>query len=567
VPIRVLAPDVVAGISAGEVIERPASVVKELVENALDAGAAGVRVDIEAGGMGLIRVADDGGGMAGAEAALAFRRHATSKLAALDDLGKLSTYGFRGEALAAIAAAADVEMLTRTKGSDEGTRISAVFGEESITGPAGCAKGTEIRVRNLFLRMPARLKFMRSPRAENAAILRVIEPYILARPRVRFVLTVDGEEKLNAIPSAEGSPRIRAVMGDAADCVLPFSSSSSGNSVRGFTEAPGKVHGRGRQWLVVNGRPVEDRGLRHALIASYSGQIPREAWPWAVVFVDVPPDRLDVNVHPAKSEVKFADQRQVYDLIAGAIREAFRTVHTAAPAAKPSSRAGTTPAMSEIPLPLESSEGSPRGGEAFVAQPSPRWSSPSTAGGAVEILGQFHETYIAARLNGNLVLVDQHAAHEKVIFSRLLTHSEGASQQLLIPLTIELSPAEAALAEEYRVELGKLGYEYDGLGGRTVALRGVPAGCGPSADAAAVLRGVLSDAGSGTGATDEPVRKLAASVACHSAVKAGDRLEPREMEALLLELLALEDPGSCPHGRPTMVTWDTGSLARLFKRP
>ena len=591
-PIILLSEEVVAGISAGEVIERPASVVKELLENAVDAGATRIRVEVEAGGMKLIRVTDNGRGIPPGEAALAFERHATSKLKKIDDLHTLDTFGFRGEALAAVAATAEVEMLSRVGSQPDGVRISGGEGRPMETSPAGCEKGTMISVRNLFRTVPARLKFMRTPRAENSAITRVVEPYILARPDIHLVLVVDGEEKINAPASPDPAVRSRSLFGTGGESMTVISHEKHGIKIRGFVQPPGMVHARGKLWLLVNGRPVEDRGLRGALIAAYGGQIPRDMFPDAVVQVDVPPGRLDVNVHPAKSEVRFADPYQVREALISALHSAFRSLpaNLQAPPGM-DSRNSSIPFQPPGSLPWqESPVATGETGEGYVAAmgsalwgqdpASPQnggksgdelpWNSPGRAGDSgITIFGQILRTYIVAHNSSGLFLVDQHAAHEKVIFERI-TRNKGksGSQQMLIPSTIELTPAESAEAEQYRTDLEALGFEFDALGGRTWAVRAIPSQTAACAEPGGIFRELLRETSSldAPPGSDASYRRFAAGVACKMAVKAGDFLDVREMEALLGELSSLKDPRSCPHGRPTMIEFTLDGLARMFKR-
>ena len=584
-PIRLLAEEVVAGISAGEVIERPASVVKELLENSVDAGATRIKIEVEAGGMKLIRVTDNGRGISAREGALAFERHATSKLSGLDDLESLETFGFRGEALAAIAATAEVEMLTRVDGQPAGTRISGGEGKPMETAPAGCEKGAIISVRNLFRTVPARLKFMRSPRAENAAITRAVEPYVLSRPDIHLILVVDGEEKINTPASSNPAVRSAPLFGSGGESLVPFNLEKGGIRVWGLAQPPGMVHGRGRAWILVNGRPVEDRGLRGALIASYGGQIPRNMFPDAVIQVDVPPGRLDVHVHPAKSEVRFADPYQVRDILVSALHAAFRSLPSGVVNGEPGLAAPYSHFLSSgthtwggsgmsVNAPSAAEPGtelpwSHQTGPVGITTTPGGGAAPKAGSNGISIIGQVIRTYIVAHDANGLFLIDQHAAHEKVIYERITrTRGKSGSQQMLIPATIDLAPAEAAEAEQYRTDLESLGFEFDALGGRTYAVRAIPSQTAACADPAVVFRDLLRETSSSDAppGSDDAYRRFAAGVACKMAVKAGDFLDTREMEALLGELYSVADPRSCPHGRPTMVEFSIDSLARMFKR-
>lgn len=556
--IRLLDQAAVAGISAGEVIERPASVAKELIENALDSGATRVRVDVQGGGLGLLRVADNGCGIPAQEALLAFSRHATSKLSSLDDLGRLTTFGFRGEALAAVAAAGDVELVTRCPGAVEGIRVSGEAGDPLTAAPAGAEQGTVISVRRLFRRMPARLKFLKSPSAEAAAVARVLEPYALTRSDVHFILTIDGEERLNVGP-ADSLERIRAVVGAEGLDLVAFDRADGGVRAHGVAEPPGSVRRRGRQWLLVNARPVEDKALRHALISSYDGQLPRDTQPCAVIFIDVPPDRVDVNVHPAKAEVRFADAALAYRVLHQALRAAFGFGSQAPVVAgysgdRDAAAPGGAPAVGEARLPFGDGARTSEGGLA--------------PGGGVEILGQLFATYIAARVPEGLLLVDQHTAHEKIIFERISAAAgRPESQALLLPQRVEVSPSEALVIDASTDAFTALGFEFERFGGGSIVVRAVPAQAADR-DIPGLLRWLLEDleqAGKHP-APEERDRRLRASIACHLAVKAGDRLERAEMETVVRGLLLLADPRSCPHGRPTYVRYEEAELARLFRR-
>jgi len=559
VAIRVLAPDTVAGISAGEVVERPASVVKELVENALDAGATRVRVDIEGAGMRLIRVTDDGCGIPAKDAVVAFDRHATSKLGSLDDLQRIGTYGFRGEALAAIAAAGEVEMFSRIPKLNEGVRVAGGAGKPLAAAPAGCDGGTVIAVRRLFGAMPARLKFLKSPAAEVAAVARVVEPYALTLPEVHFVLTVDGEERLNAPPAKDLFARVRAVLGEASREMVGFEDEEGPLLAAGYMEPPGAVTKRGRQWFLVNGRPIEDRMLRHALIASYAGQLARDVQPTAVIYLTVPPDRLDVNVHPTKAEVRFADAQGVYKLLFRGLRKGFSEAGVSLPPASGVMPPGVVPGPA----------GTPETGVPGVHESQPGWDLISMPqAGEVEVLGQLFQTYIVARVPEGLLVVDQHTAHEKIIFERLQARAPGGeSQRLLLPQNVQCSASEALLLKGQLPALQSLGIEIAEFGGNSFAIHGVP----PEAadrEIEPLLRWLIEDLEqAGRATTPEELRKkLMSTVACHLAVKAGDRLDRAEMEGIVRGLLALKDPRSCPHGRPTFVRYEEGDLARLFQR-
>jgi len=557
-PVILLSKEIIAGISAGEVIERPASVVKELLENSFDAGASRVRVDVEGGGMKLIRVADDGCGMGPGDALLAFSRHATSKLSTLEDLSRMTTFGFRGEALAAIAAAGKVEMLTRARGSLSGCRIGGGASDDLTSEPAGCSEGTVITVRRLFASMPARLKFLKSPQAETAAIARAVEPYILSREDVHVIMTVDGEERLNFSPRDDRMSRSKMILGASDVTLVSFSLDSEGVTAQGFAERPGTVSRRGRQWILVNGRPVEDRALRHALISSYGGQMPRDTQPYAIVRIDIPPDRVDVNVHPAKSEVRFADPSRIYRILQRSLRKAFGDQPGPS---LPAPAAGPAGGFSAVPLP----SGMVAGEMALELAWEPGASQPCPG---IEVFGQLFRTYIAVRAPEGLLLVDQHTAAEKAIYERLRAAKDpGESQGVMLSQAIEFSPAEYAALKANSGIIREVGIEFDSFGGNSIMVRSVPVSA-RDRDIMPLLRWLLEDleqAGRIPSPEDLKAR-LTATMACHLAVRAGERLSREAMARIVGDLLSLSDPLTCPHGRPTYVRFDEGELARLFRR-
>jgi DNA mismatch repair protein MutL len=405
------------------------------------------------------------------------------------------------------------------------------------------------------------LKFLKSPPAEVAAVARIVEQCALANPGVHFVFTVDGEERLNAPPSTDALSRVRAAIGAPDIRLLPFDGSGGGVAVHGLAEEPGTVSRRGRQWILVNRRPVEDRAIRHALIAGYSGQLPRDTQPYAVVFVELAPEMLDVNVHPAKAEVRFVNPSQVYRTINGALRGAFgmRT-------------GGTTAAGGAEPVlaPRVVSLAAPDTSAASAAEPLLPWAAQaaSTTAGGLEVICQLFQTYIVARDREGLILVDQHTAHEKVIYEHLQSRKGNAEMQgLLITQTVELSPSEFALVIEHSEAIQRIGVEFEPFGGRSIVIRSVP----PEArdrDLAPLLRWLLEDleqAGRLPSAS-ELSKRLLATMSCHLAVRAGDKLDRAAMERIVHELHALADPGTCPHGRPTYIRHDEAELSRLFRR-
>lgn len=567
--IRRLPEHLVNRIAAGEVVERPASVVKELVENALDAGASRIDVQLEAGGRERIEVADDGCGMSAEQMRLALERHATSKLPD-GDLDAIATLGFRGEALPSIASVSRLTLESREAGAD-GWRLEIDNGAAVADGPAGLPPGTRVVVADLFGRVPARRKFLRSERAEFAACLDVLRPLAMARPDVAFSLTHDGRRRLGVPGGQDGADRLAALIDpDFRDRSVAVDAARGPVRLQGLAGLP--THNRGvadHQYLFVNGRPVRDRLLTGALRGAYAGLLPRDRHAVAALFLTVPAEEVDVNVHPAKFEVRFRDGPAVRGAIVVAIRDALASARpglAAAPAADRGWQAGppaTTPAFREATL-------------GFAAQPLARPVEPETGGAETGLhpLGaaraQVARTYIVAEAEDGLILVDQHAAHERLVLERLRRAREGgavASQRLLAPEIVELDEPACDRLEEAAPDLQRLGLEVERFGPGAVLVRALPADLG-APDAAALLRDVADDlAGMGEARSlSDRLDLLAATVACHGSVRAGRALGGEEMNALLREMERTPNSGQCNHGRPTWVKLDHAGLARLFER-
>ena len=618
-PIRELPERVAAQIAAGEVIERPAAVLKELVENALDAGAGRVVVELSQAGRELIAVHDDGVGIAAEQVALAFRRHATSKLAVVDDLARLASYGFRGEALPAIAAAAGrLRLTTRTVAQAGATMIEFERGRQIGPRPAARAVGASVEVFDLFAGQPARRAFLAGQRAERSALLRAAADSVLANPDCSLRLTIDGRTPLAHEPAGAGDPleALRAAVAsvfraEAAQRALAIEAESerAAVSLDGFAgSADDARRTRDAIRLFVNGRPVHDRRLSYAVQEAYRDWLPAGSFPLVVARLTVPPDAVDVNIHPAKTEVKLRDPDAAFSLLQRTIREALSRDRFASPrrlgvdrggvdqassesqqtgaAARPQPAAGPTRSglrpMPRMALP----QGSAR--TAAVAESAPARTLALGALGALGVaegtanrlpplrmVGQLHRTFIIAEGPHGLVLLDQHAAHERVMYERLLASSAGpvghgpgsvtsASQPLLTPLLLSLDAQEAANWDASAERLGELGLEAELFGERSLRLRALPAALA-SADAETLVRGVLSDLGPGR---DEPQRfdRAAASAACHGSVRRGAVLDPAAMTALLRDLEQCANPHSCPHGRPTLVEISADDVLRQFRR-
>ncbi|MGI8564180.1 MAG: DNA mismatch repair endonuclease MutL [Candidatus Dormibacter sp.] len=547
--IRRLPQQVADAIAAGEVVERPASALKELIENALDAGSGRLGIEVRGAGRTLIRVVDDGAGIPAEELELAFQRHATSKVRSLADLEAISSLGFRGEALASLAAVADVECRSR------GRRIRLLAGEVVESAAAVPVPGTVLEVRDLFANTPARLRFLKSDATELAACLKVVQAYSLLYPEVRFEYTNEGRVGLRTLGRGDATAAAAAVLGTAVAAeLLPV----EGEGIRGLTSQP-RLHRGSRDSLLlaVNRRPIASRALGYAVEECYLGQLERGRYPIAVLELTVPPGELDVNVHPAKREVRFRDERVVFGRLQRAIRAALNgsQPYRMAEALSSAGSAWRTPQVHSAPAfaGLESVVA-----EAFPAAPG--------AEGPLRPLGQVQDAYLVAESGEGIVLVDQHAAHERVLYNRFLAQlraGAGASQALLLPETVELEPAQTAAASDHRDWLAALGFELEEFGPQTVKLRAAPLAT-PAARAREALSELLQ-----TLAHSLPQAALAnaaASLACHSAVRFGDRLEPVEQRRLLEELEQAEESITCPHGRPTRLLLDWSQLKRHFRR-
>ncbi len=592
VKIRLLPDTLVNQIAAGEVVERPASVVKELVENALDAGAREIRIETREGGRRLIRVSDDGEGMGPEDARAALARHATSKIRDLTDLHAVATYGFRGEALPSIASVSRMRLVTRRAGDPTATEIAIAGGAIEREGEAGAPSGTLVEVADLFFNTPARLKFLKSAGVEGSHVADAIERIALARPGTGFSLRQGDRVVLEVRPAASRAERIADVMGpDFRAGLLPFELEAWGIAASGFLSPPDRTFAAARAiHLFVNDRPVRDRTLHHALVSAAREAIPADRFPAAVLYLHLPPDAVDVNVHPAKLEVRFRDARVVHDLVRRAILAALR--HWSPLPGVGASRS-PEPGTTGVAGPLHAERVQESLERFFRRAPAPGdvWlgAAATAAGTAVtaeaallgetmagapapplRYLGQAHDTYLIFEAEEGILLVDQHAAHERVVFERLRALAEVGevpAQRLLVARTIELSPARRARLETRREALARLGFEFEPFGGNTVAVKTAPA----------VLRedrieGALSAVADEAveddrpGAVERALRLALATIACHAAVRAGRRLSEAEARALLDQMVGTAGAGTCPHGRPVAVRLALGDLERMFRR-
>lgn len=608
--IRILPPDVAAKIAAGEVVERPASVVKELVENAIDAGARTVRVEIQGGGKRLIRVMDDGSGIAAEEVPLAFARHATSKLASVEDLSHVMTLGFRGEALASVAAVSQLTLVSRPAAQPAATRIRLEGGQQLALGAAGSPGGTIITVENLFYNVPARLKFLKADATEAAHIHRIVSHYALAYPQIRFALQSDNRLTFQTNGSGELFDTLAAVfdLETARQMILVEHNEAGGQGGRGAEEKnpssplPVSVHGyagapalhRGaRDQLIffVNRRWIQDRSLNQAVVQAYHTFLPVGRFPVAVLNIEIDPAEVDVNVHPTKAEVKFRDPREIFKVVQKGVRAA---VTAAAPVPAYGSHSPSTYRFSSDfgghagdTAPWRTSFGghssssfSQFGFEAQRTLPLPAAadsegerqfleSSASQAMPLMRVVGQIQQMYIVAEGPDGLYLIDQHAAHERILYEKLAAQKAQAAvarQQLLEPVVVELSPGHAALLEAEWDALTEVGFELEPFGGATYRLRAVPEMLS-RADPARALVDILAEMADGAiPLARETHEKIAITVCKRASIKGGQILSPEEMRELVRQLEATSAPRTCPHGRPTMIHMSAAQLAREFGR-
>ena len=557
--IRRLPEHLVNKIAAGEVVERPASAVKELVENSLDAGALTIGVDLRDGGTSLIRVIDDGHGMSAEDLALSLERHATSKLAD-EDLDAIDTLGFRGEALPAICAVSRFTIVSRAAGSTEATRIEGAGGEvASRLGVPGDA-GTSIAIGDLFYNTPARLKFVKSPQTELATSLRAVAQLALAHPGVQFRVTNNGRPALTAPSARDPRARVGALWGhDVARRLLPVDRGEHGVVVSGLASPP-DLHRGGRDDVVVviNGRPVRDPALFQAVVAAYRPTLPRDRFPLVALWISMALADVDVNVHPTKAWVRFRHPRLVHEMVMAAVGEALRKREVVPAVAGPRYAVTEGGALVTSPDVEE-----PATQAALFGEPQAPYGRPALG----RVLGQVQDTFVVATSEDEVFFVDQHAAHERVIYERLQAALETGTppaQELLFPEPLELSPAARALLERWRAPLERLGFAFEGFGGQSVILRAVPAVL--KADEPRRLVEAAVDDLSGPRAGEPVLDRVLSFVACRAAIKANTALSGEEMERLVAELSATAAPYFCPHGRPTMSRIAMSDVRREVKR-
>jgi len=566
-PIRILSPDVASKIAAGEVVERPASVVKELVENSLDAGATQIAIEVQGGGVRLIRVVDNGVGIPREEVDLAFERFATSKVATADDLEGISSLGFRGEALPSIAAVSEVTMVTRSKNELSGIFVNIKDGAVLEKAKRGCPIGTTVTVRNLFRNVPARLKFLKSTATENGHIGNLVTQYSLAFPEVRFTLLIDGRTTFRST----GSGSLREVLGvvyglDVGKAMLQIEAKENQDpllpGITGFT-SPISLTRASRSYLsfFVNRRWVQNRMLAFALEEAYQGLLMVGRHPIAVVNISLPPQDIDVNVHPAKSEVRFRNERDVFTSIHKAVRDTL-AIQASMPTLDTLSRQPLQVSSAERPFATQSEETMTR---APLATPPPAEPVAKSLP-ILRVVGQMSNTYIIAEGPDGMYLIDQHAAHERVLFEKIRNERMRCAieiQGLLQPVTVELTVRQQELMESQSEALSEYGFGIEHFGERTYLVRSVPALL-KGQNVAQSLVEVLDFLAEGE--KGDRREEIAVSLACHGAVRAGQALSHEEMRDLIRQLEQASQPRTCPHGRPTMIHLSSLQLEKGFGR-
>ena len=595
-------------IAAGEVVERPASVVKELVENSIDAGATTITVTLEEGGKDLIKITDNGCGMSREDAVLSLQRHATSKIRDAEDLDAISTLGFRGEALPSIASVSVVEIVTKFEDSVDGVRLEIEAGTITNLESVGVPQGTTISIRKLFFNTPARLKFLKTAQTELSHITDLIGRFAMAYPSIHFRLIHGSREMLSSPATGKALNSITQVMGkDVAKQLSPISFETPAMRVSGYVSNPGltKIN-RTEQIFFVNGRPVRSKTMTHAVDQAYRGLLQPGRYPVVIIFVDVTSDLVDVNVHPTKAEVKFSSEHEIHSAVHRAVNAALMsgagaptfTESTQRPAMPlrltpdlpldPTPRQGTLPGAAPMDIrafqeALANRRTEASGSDPFVWERGagvPVEDSPvpeadfdaarTVALRSVKVIGQARNTYIVAQCDDGVLIIDQHVAHERVLFERMLEHKEGhqvAVQGLVIPVTLSLSAKEAAIVAQRVEQLKQAGFDLEPFGGDTYMMRGAPASIKP-ANAEPVLRDMITELVDLSVAKHLLVRaeQVLITACCKMAVKAGDPLSIEEMNQLIEDLLKCKNPFTCPHGRPIIVSLSNWELDRKFRR-
>lgn len=565
-PIKILDKELVSQIAAGEVVERPASVVKELVENSLDASSSQISIEVKGGGVSLIRVTDNGSGIPTAEVELAFKRHATSKIGSLSDLNSILSLGFRGEALPSIAAVAQVDIVTSATGEPAGSYLAIRDGVVASQASQGRSRGATVTVRNLFRSLPARLKFLKSQSTENSHIANVVSQYALAFPDVKFTLSIDGRATLrtpgsghliDSVIQIHGLEVARNMLEIGGDRQWPGGAAGSSPRVTGMVSSP-EVSRSSRRHLsfFINRRWVSSRMLAWAVEEAYHGLLMTGKYPLAIINLTLPPEEVDINIHPRKSEVKFRDERTVFAAVQKATRQALvkltpvPKIEAVATAYRETSKRRPLLSISAVSYPTAQL---PLGPE-----------TPAASLPVLRVLGQLLASYIIAEGPRGLYLIDQHAAHERILFEKIKKQKlqpEIEVQGLLEPAVFEVSPQQEEVLKAHYSDLSQFGFSIEPFGARTYLVRTVPA----------LLyekdwRGMVTELLGLPSSDRDFSEKLTASMACHSAVRAGQKLSGDEMRELIRQLEQVTMPNTCPHGRPTMVHITSEELKREFRR-
>ncbi|MBN1995997.1 DNA mismatch repair endonuclease MutL [candidate division KSB1 bacterium] len=582
--IKVLSENLINKIAAGEVIDRPSSVIKELVENAIDAGADQITIVVRDGGRVLLQVVDNGCGMQEKDAIMSLQRHATSKVRTLRDIERITTLGFRGEALSSIASVSQMEIKTVPRDSIEGTQLNIEGGIIQKAGHTGGNPGTTISVRNIFYNTPARRKFLRSASTEYRHILSTLNRFTLCYPGIAFEL-INDDSQVFLLKPAELQPRIVDVLGSRIrDNLIPVHDDNALGTISGYVgNFDAMRKSRNDQYIFVNKRYINDRTIPAAVFAGYGESIPRGMFPLFVLFVHIDPERVDVNVHPTKSEVKFADQHMVYSLVRAAIKRALLSDRVIPEVG--GSRGQSVENLAErfrkqaefysVQQTSFSFDTPPHQHEEKTLVPS--GTTPEPIQNEVRPLKQqmeappvwqLHQKYILSHIKSGLVIVDQHAAHERILYEKAKQHfktTAAASQQLLFPHTIELSGEDYNYLMDILPFLTKLGFMIKGFGGGTVVVEGVPSGLRIGEEDKALVN-ILDEYKKNPGSEVDVQERVAKSYACRSAIMTGQKLTLGEMNELLALLFASENPYFCPHGRPAMITISTDELDKRFER-
>ncbi|MBX3301342.1 MAG: DNA mismatch repair endonuclease MutL [Nitrospira sp.] len=580
--ICILSEEVIGRIAAGEVVERPAAVVKELLENSIDAGSRAITIEVKDGGLSLIRVTDDGEGISREDAPRAFQRHATSKLQSDMDLWSIRTMGFRGEALPSIAAVAHVRLITATRSAELGTELEVAGGLVGNIADAPPVTGTRIEVADLFHNQPARKKFLKSIATECSHITRVVQQAALAWPSIQFRLTHNAQELMNYPAARSQVDRIAQVYQPALlDQCLSLNAALPGVAVSGYiVDAIYAKSSRTPQEVFVNRRPIRSLAVSHAVGEGYGSFIAKGCHPRFVLFLEIDPDRVDVNVHPAKREVRFSDNETVHQLVRRAVRRTLSREEPPNDSKEQARLAGSgwrspvsvvDPSSVRESLLANSTPSAWQGGEtqlAFVNEAAESYARVSST--EVVPLGQINRTFLVAQVGEDLTVIDQHTAHERVLFERLLrawTTRKMEAQALLIPDPVDLSSAQAALLQQYQGDLEKLGLEIEPFGASTVLIRSTPVGLG-RIDASKFLQDLFEDLAQwdSMASLEARVRSVLASMACHGAVRAGRLMRLEEIKVLVEEWRSEGEITTCPHGRRTSFRLTINELEKMFGR-